>query len=258
MAFTLYCIRNLLDGKQYIGQTTMLPRRRWYLHKSNAKCGCPWVLSRAIRAHGVENFVFEPMMEFASQNELNAAEVHLIQTCGSRAPAGYNIALGGASGASTSPETKAKISAARMGMQFSASHRAALSAARKLVVDSPETIEKRAAAIRGIKRTPEQCARQGAAIRHAWAQQPAELRAARVEANRAAQCRPEVRALKSTQQRGRTLTPEHRAKLSAAKLGKRVKPETLARRVATIRYRKSLRDRRSNPRFALAGLSPWA
>ena len=60
--FTVYCIRNLLDGQEYIGFTTQTPpEKRFIEHKRLSKPSgtSNTHLHRAMRRHGNDNFTFE-------------------------------------------------------------------------------------------------------------------------------------------------------------------------------------------------------
>ena len=46
----IYLIRNLVNGKGYVGQTILTSRKRWSLHKSGARRGEGFPIYRAIRS----------------------------------------------------------------------------------------------------------------------------------------------------------------------------------------------------------------
>ena len=85
----IYLITNKVDNKQYIGKTQRTIEQRWYEHCKNAEYGVDTYLYRAIRKHGVENFIVEKIGE-----GLNDEEILLIA---SNQPA-YNMTIGGEGG----------------------------------------------------------------------------------------------------------------------------------------------------------------
>ncbi len=96
MSVFIYSVRNRLDGKGYIGQAVN-PQRRWAQHVAYSKHSArPSVLAKAMWTVGVEQFAFEPMMEFDTQDEANEAEIFMIRACGTQDPEkGFNVTSGG-------------------------------------------------------------------------------------------------------------------------------------------------------------------
>jgi group I intron endonuclease len=95
----IYCIKNLLNGKVYIGQAAHL-ERRIYEHKYYLKLGKDKsvALQRAITKYGLENFEFS-ILEYCQCSELNDKEIFYIQEYDStNRKFGYNISSGGGSG----------------------------------------------------------------------------------------------------------------------------------------------------------------
>ena len=90
----VYMIKNTLNGKIYIGQTTKNIKRRWQKH-CNLKHSCCPILSRAINKYGKENFTIEEIDGTNSLSELNYLEKHYIYKFNSLAPNGYNLQTGG-------------------------------------------------------------------------------------------------------------------------------------------------------------------
>lgn len=132
----IYCITNTVNGKRYIGQTTMALKDRWRAHKS-PRSGCR-ALSGSIQKYGAEVFAIERIDTAADQNELNAKERHYISMYRTIEPKhGYNRELGGISCA-PSAATRRLISEAKLGKPLSAEHRKSLSDALKGVPLSAE------------------------------------------------------------------------------------------------------------------------
>lgn len=94
----IYLVRNTLNGKIYVGQTTSSVENRWRRH-------C-WEVRRkrghfpcALLKHGVEFFHVIPEFSAENREELNVLEILYIALRGSADPdVGYNLALGGSAG----------------------------------------------------------------------------------------------------------------------------------------------------------------
>lgn len=107
----IYSITNRVNGKKYIGQSWDIPRR-WRAHKST---GHNRYLDRAYKKYGFDNFEFEILEEYtsenATQNILDEREIFYINKYNStNYEYGYNLREGGNSG-KMSDGTKKIISA---------------------------------------------------------------------------------------------------------------------------------------------------
>jgi group I intron endonuclease len=132
----IYLIRNLVNGKGYVGQTCVTIKKRYASHRSESQRGSECYLHRAMREYGIENFAVLEVASCEDADLLNDLEKHYIQFFGTFAPTGhgYNITEGGDSaprmvrskehclaisaakkGCKSSPETRAKLSLARTG-----------------------------------------------------------------------------------------------------------------------------------------------
>jgi len=117
----VYKITNLVNGKVYVGRTTLTAASRWRRHLSAAHLGkgSPY-LGAAIRKHGVEAFTVETIYEAKTNTELSAMEIFFIVLHQSNLRENvYNLTLGGEQGLlgyKHSEETKRKIAAGRQGM----------------------------------------------------------------------------------------------------------------------------------------------
>ena len=107
--YAIYIITNILNAKQYVGITNNL-ERRWARHKG-ANEG--QFIHRAIKKHGVNNFVFTHFADAFSVESAKILERMLIVEHNTLAPHGYNLTAGGDGtfGRKLSEETKAKIKA---------------------------------------------------------------------------------------------------------------------------------------------------
>ena len=125
----VYLIRNGINGKGYVGQTTQKPRERFVRHCSTGNTP----LCYAIRKYGRENFTVEVLASCDSREEMNRLEALNIAARATMVPQGYNVLPdGGAIAGSSVPR---------------------------------EVVERRVAKLRGIKRSPEFSAKLSAALR---------------------------------------------------------------------------------------------
>lgn len=109
----IYGIRNLINGKIYVGKTTCFYRRcAQYLYDFNTKRlrHINDYLIRSMSTHGIENFEFFPL-EFCGTDSISERELHWITELGSTdRRRGYNLRLDSSSGMTAHLETRNKIS----------------------------------------------------------------------------------------------------------------------------------------------------
>lgn len=110
----IYLIRNLVNGKCYVGQTINSVRSRWTSHLAASRRGSRIPFHQAIRKYGEQSFCFIELCPASSLEELNELESVYIRGLRTLSPHGYNLDSGGKN-YSTHPETKAKIAAANKG-----------------------------------------------------------------------------------------------------------------------------------------------
>ena len=129
----VYVLRNNLNGKCYVGQTTLPIKERIYYHSKDHK----GLLGRAIHKYGLDAFNLSTCVGIPDWF-LDAFEIALIAKAKTVAPDGYNLHLGGRFRRVVSDETRAKLSASLKGRHspfkgkhFSEESRAKLSAALK-------------------------------------------------------------------------------------------------------------------------------
>lgn len=92
----IYKVTNLINGKQYIGQTSKLYiNNRWCEHKNNARNGKSSYLYNAIRKYGEENFEFKVILKNIPIDKLNFYEQLWIKKFNTKTPNGYNLTDGG-------------------------------------------------------------------------------------------------------------------------------------------------------------------
>jgi group I intron endonuclease len=112
--FYVYVIRNLINGKEYVGITNN-PDRRWREHKSGHGSK---VLSAALLKYGTDKFTFDVVHCVYEETRVHRLEEEEIATRGSQAPGGYNLSAGGefsAYGMRHSDDTKKQMSLTRSG-----------------------------------------------------------------------------------------------------------------------------------------------
>lgn len=92
----IYIIRNEVNDKVYIGQTKRSIEKRFQEHATMTEAKKGLVLARAMQKYGADKFYVELLEDgFRTREELDAAETRYIDSFGSRAPNGYNVAEGG-------------------------------------------------------------------------------------------------------------------------------------------------------------------
>lgn len=229
----VYCIRNTISGKRYVGSAARSFRERSRKHRNDLKSGVHHSvpLQRSWDKHGEDAFRFE-VVEICDPRFCVSVEQVMIDHYRSANTAfGYNVSPVAGSqlgvkfsdrarknmasakrvsrkakfqiaamaelnrGKIRSPETRSKISAANKGKRRSVECRERMSLQRRGKKRSPEAVEKTAAANRGRKASPEHIAKVAAA-------------------NTGRKATPETLAKMSLANRGKKLTQEHRQKIS--------------------------------------------
>lgn len=164
----IYLIRNLVNGKGYVGQTVTLVPRRFDRHRYSANRGSGDALHRAMRKYGVENFSVTEVLS-CDPLLLNDLERHYIRFYGTHAVLGhgYNLTEGGdgSPGSVPTTEQREKMSIAHKGKTILKDQRDKISAALKGRVVSKETGAKISAAKKGKRRSAEHTERLAASIR---------------------------------------------------------------------------------------------
>lgn len=87
MYYTIYKITNKLDGKFYIGKHKTKNLDDDYM-------GSGTLIRRAIKKHGIENFLKEILLVFDNEEEMNEAEKQMVVLCEDS----YNLCPGGKGG----------------------------------------------------------------------------------------------------------------------------------------------------------------
>lgn len=94
--YSIYIIRNRINEKVYIGQTSQSVMDRFYQHKkpSTLKQRGTYKIYNAMKKYGVENFYVETLETGISENDVDAKECEYIEKYDSFKN-GYNSTLGG-------------------------------------------------------------------------------------------------------------------------------------------------------------------
>ena len=105
----IYLITSLMNGKLYVGKTTLEPTAKWQDYKIYAKYENR-VVSKALRKYGPDKFKFEILCECFSLDSLNKSETFFIWLLASHLPSfGYNMTMGG-DGLRPNKETRESLS----------------------------------------------------------------------------------------------------------------------------------------------------
>ena len=269
----VYSIRNRINGKRYVGSASRSFRTRWGYHLKDLRANKHRNrhLQSSWRKYGEDVFEFE-ILEVCEPDDCVSREQVFMDamevTCDVH---GYNIApIAGScrgiirkKGRIVSEETRRKMSEALKGRNPTEEQLRKLSAAIKGVKRKPFTAEtkaKMAASQRGKKASPE--ARQNMANAQRGHKQSSETIEKRLAQTRGQKRTPEQRermrdsrAKQSLSpehleaffasrdaRKGRPLSAEHREKVSKAMTGKKKSPESIAKREATRRRNRELRD----------------
>lgn len=116
----IYLIRNLANGRWYVGATKKTAERRWKEHCLSARTGADTVLYSAIRKHGEASFVCDVLIsDLENEGQLFAAEIltiALLKTIEKFRT--YNM-TGGGDGGAMPPEICIRTGAKRRGAKHS-------------------------------------------------------------------------------------------------------------------------------------------
>lgn len=92
----IYCYKNTVNDKVYVGQTIKPMKRRDEVHRAAVKAGSQLAFHCAVRKHGWDAFNLGILYHAKSIEELNAMETFFIFIHQSHLPEnGYNRTLGG-------------------------------------------------------------------------------------------------------------------------------------------------------------------
>ena len=140
----IYCIKNILDNKVYIGRSCNLTKRKSE-HFRNLKLGSHVNnhLQNAFNSYGKKNFFFS-IIEFCDKEDLILKEHYWCNYFdANNREKGYNLALTGENNfVGHSEETKLKISKSRKGKPLSEETKNRISSSKKGIAISEESKSK--------------------------------------------------------------------------------------------------------------------
>jgi group I intron endonuclease len=111
----IYCFRNIINDKRYIGQHKGINfEKRWNQHKKKSnKCVA---IRNAIQKYGIDSFDISIIeLCYENQEALDKLEIHYIKDFNSLVPHGYNLQTGGSRGGIPCAATRKKMSDAKKG-----------------------------------------------------------------------------------------------------------------------------------------------
>lgn len=147
-----YLVTNRVNGKPYVGQTTIGLDTRWATHVSRARTRPrATALGRAIVKYGAEAFDVERLVSVDDAPALDAVERFWIGVCRSQAPHGYNLTDGGASGSVQSQASRAR-NAASLRRRY----------------EDPAFLRRHVEILASLRSDPDVQRRRGDGIRRAW------------------------------------------------------------------------------------------
>ena len=89
----IYLRTNLINGKQYVGQTVNFEQREYEWFHATFYAG--QYINNARGKYGVDNFKVEILKECDTLDELNKWEMYYIKDLNTKYPNGYNLTCGG-------------------------------------------------------------------------------------------------------------------------------------------------------------------
>lgn len=147
--YKVYKHENLINGKVYIGITSMNVNKRWENGNGYSRQPLFW---RAIRKYGWHSFSHEVLFDGLTKEEAEQKEIELIADHKSNNPKyGYNIQNGGNTLGKHSEETRKKISASNKGRVITPEQRLKISNTLKGRKLPPETRKKISESLQGEK-----------------------------------------------------------------------------------------------------------
>lgn len=121
----IYTIKNIINGKIYVGQTIRGLNKRLYQHFNSPQPNS--AIDRAIQKYGIENFTFDVVDTADDQETLNMLErLHIARYESMTYQEGYNIRAGGFNG-KHSLESRQKLSKSHKGKRLSDEHKKKIS-----------------------------------------------------------------------------------------------------------------------------------
>lgn len=217
-----YLLTNTVNGKQYVGQTRQPVRLRWRQHRKDSRRRNT-ALANALRKYGHMMFTVKVLSVALNSSVLTTLEQFWIKELGTLVPGGYNLTEGG-EGGQRSLETRAKMSV--IAVRNSADTRARMLGNRHNVgrKQSREHVENKGLALLGNKNGLGNRSRTG-------------------QTNRAdTNAKISKSLLGNSYAKGYKHSEETRTKVRLAGQGKKQSVVTIAKRVATRKRNRLLRE----------------
>jgi len=111
----IYLLRNTVNGKAYVGQTSRNPHERFAEHRKlsmTPDSKRKYLIHKAIKKNGWDTFDKAVLEVCSTQEELDDAETKWMNIYNSLVPHGYNLKTGGNGGCHYSEESRKKLSEA--------------------------------------------------------------------------------------------------------------------------------------------------
>jgi len=230
----IYLIENTINGKKYVGQTSLTAEERWKTHVYQSRCGdsahrrAP--LYYAIRKHGVNSFTISVLDTAQSQEELNQKEIDYIRAYRTMEKTfGYNRSEGGGRpvvtaesrskaaasnrGKKRTIETRLKISNAVKGNQNFLGHKHSEETIQKMSATHKERCRIHGGSRLGLKSSPEHVEK---------------IRVANTGKHRSEETKKKISYSKTNP------SAKTRQRLRNSHLGKKQSPETIKKRMDAI------------------------
>jgi len=243
----VYRAINKINGKSYIGYTVRSLETRRKCHIRDFLNGSTLVFHRALRKHGIDNFIWEELFESSSKRILKNIEVDFIVDLGTKIPNGYNMTDGGDGGSTPiTDKGRMKISKFMKGKKKTTEHKNKISKSMKghVITEamkeadkqhsirmtgrivSDETKKKQSKAMKGKKKSKshrENLSKalmgnnKGKTYEEMYGEEKAsELRKNRGESNRKRKYSKETLEKMSKSQKGKKLTKEHKKNIGVS------------------------------------------
>lgn len=207
----VYMLRNTVNGKCYVGQTTQMPAMRLKQHGTR-RSHCI-ALKAAFAKYGADAFELISIGSAVDKDALDTMEIDAIARLGTTAPGDYNLRAGGSWG-THGPEARAKLSKAHKGR-----------------IPSPKTREINRQRMLGTSPSHEVRAKISATLtgRPLDAERRARMKGRNVGYRHTEEAKAKMKANRA----GIPVTDSHKEKLRVANIGKKHSPETRAKMTAS-------------------------
>lgn len=144
----VYCIRNMVNGKVYVGSASISLKHRWKEHQNALRAGRHYnrYLQAAWKKYCEDAFEFLVLEECSPDDCIAREQFWIDHYKSANCASGYNICPNAGSNRGTKPSkaTKEKLRLANLGKKLSAEHRAKIGAGQIGRKNTPQTLKKMA------------------------------------------------------------------------------------------------------------------